>query len=208
MKYISITRLTGSEEDNKLWPLDCSALSIFSAARNYIVQNYYNRCKMGNRINTAGWLAAEPMTSMLTWSLHSYSINQLELHIKWYWENCSDAWKSLLDLVNRKWHTCLPKEKGMYRYLIMCRIWRFIVRTNRTTQYSRRIGQNTGTSNILKNVNMKATTNAFVNAYLHSTKKYLSHSHFHFLMPPRAETPINLQTNVKRQTKTTSRLQN
>jgi hypothetical protein len=28
---------------------------------------------------------------------------------------------------------------------------------------------------------MKATTNAFVNAYLHSTKSNLSHSHFPFL---------------------------
>ncbi|KAL0557948.1 hypothetical protein IC582_006507 [Cucumis melo] len=30
--------------------------------------------------------------------------------------------------------TCFPMLKGMYLYLIMCMIWRFIVRTNRTIQ--------------------------------------------------------------------------
>lgn len=44
-----------------------------------------------------------------------------------------------------------------------------MVRRKRTIQYNNRIGQNTGTSKILKNVKVNATTNAFVNAYLHGS---------------------------------------
>ena len=49
-------------------------------------------------------------------------------------------------------YVALPKLNGTYRYLIICLIWRFMVITKRTMKYSRRMGQNTGTSNILKNV--------------------------------------------------------
>jgi hypothetical protein len=61
----------------------------------------------------------------------------------------------------------------MYLYLIMCLICRFIVSTKSTIQYSSRMGQNTGTSKIEKNVKEKATTNAFVSAYLHEKSAHI-----------------------------------
>lgn len=61
-------------------------------------------------------------------------------------------------------------------YLIMCRICLFIVRTKRTSQYMRRIGQKTGTSKMGKKVMKKAMTKAFVAAYLRvsNVKKVLT----------------------------------
>lgn len=61
-----------------------------------------------------------------------------------------------------------------------------MVRTKRTIQYSNSIGQKTGTSKILKNVKVNATTNAFVNAYLDKHKAWPRHE---------AETSNYLETN-------------
>jgi len=48
----------------------------------------------------------------------------------------------------------LPNEIGTYLCLYMCIICRFIVMKNSTPKYINSIGQNTGTSNIEKNVIM------------------------------------------------------
>ena len=55
---------------------------------------------------------------------------------------------------------------GTYRYLIMCRICRFIVKKKRTNQYSNKIGQNTGTSNTAKKVAANPMQNALHDEYL------------------------------------------
>lgn len=48
--------------------------------------------------------------------------------------------------------TFLPVLNGRYLYLIMCLICRFIVTVNSSNQYSSRMGQNTGTSNMVNSV--------------------------------------------------------
>ena len=48
----------------------------------------------------------------------------------------------------------------------MCLIWRFMVKKKSAMKYKRRIGQNTGMSNILKKVKKNAMTTALVEAYL------------------------------------------
>lgn len=56
----------------------------------------------------------------------------------------------------------------MYLYLIMCLICLFIVAAKRSNQYISKIGQNTGTSNILKKVIKNAMMKDLVKAYLFS----------------------------------------
>ncbi len=51
---------------------------------------------------------------------------------------------------------CFPKLMGTYLCLYMCNICRFIVMKNNIKKYNSSIGQNTGTSNILKNVMINA----------------------------------------------------
>lgn len=67
--------------------------------------------------------------------------------------------------------TCFPRLKGMYLYFIMCAIWRLIVRTNRTIQQQRSIGQKTGMSKKEKNVITKAMKKALVMEYLPVTMR-------------------------------------
>jgi len=55
-----------------------------------------------------------------------------------------------------------PILNGMYRYLIMCMIWRFIVRKVSTKKYITSIGQKTGTSKISKNVRENASNVDFI----------------------------------------------
>jgi len=59
----------------------------------------------------------------------------------------------------------LPNVNGIYRYFIMCLIWRFIVKQKRMIKYMTRIGQNTGTLKTSKNVQMKPIIMAFVAEY-------------------------------------------
>lgn len=73
--------------------------------------------------------------------------------------------------LDKKGLTCFPKENGTYLYIIMCRICLLIVSVNSTIQQKRRIGQKTGTSNALKNVNTKAMQKALVIEYLHTGKQ-------------------------------------
>lgn len=54
----------------------------------------------------------------------------------------------LLYQCRRSAPTFLPVLNGKYLYLIMCLICRFIVTVNSSSQYSSRMGQNTGTSNM------------------------------------------------------------
>ena len=49
-------------------------------------------------------------------------------------------------------YVCFPKLNGIYLYLIMCLICRFIVTKKSTNQYMSKMGQKTGTSNIGKKV--------------------------------------------------------
>jgi hypothetical protein len=63
------------------------------------------------------------------------------------------------------WYLALPQLNGRYLYLIMCRICRFMVRKKRTQKYRARIGQNTATSNTLKNVMVKAIHTALIHWY-------------------------------------------
>ena len=56
----------------------------------------------------------------------------------------------------------------MYLYLIMCLICLFIVAAKRSNQYISKMGQNTGTSNILKKVIKNAMMKDLVKAYLFS----------------------------------------
>ena len=63
------------------------------------------------------------------------------------------------------WYFAFPQVKGKYRYLIMCLIWRFIVKNKRTQKYNNRMGQNTATSKIEKNVIANEIQTAFVQLY-------------------------------------------
>jgi hypothetical protein len=54
----------------------------------------------------------------------------------------------------------------------MCLICRFIVTTKSSSQYNSRIGQNTGTSKMLKNVMTSPIMNDFVEDHLQSTGVY------------------------------------
>ena len=63
-------------------------------------------------------------------------------------------------------HTFFPVEKGRYRYLIICLTCRFIVRKNSTSQYTTRMGQNTGTSKNGKKVAQNPKQKALHEEYL------------------------------------------
>ena len=63
------------------------------------------------------------------------------------------------------WYFAFPQVKGKYLYLIMCLIWRFIVKNKRTQKYNNRMGQNTATSKIEKNVIANEIQTAFVQLY-------------------------------------------
>ena len=64
-------------------------------------------------------------------------------------------------------HTCFPKSKGRYLYLIMCLICRLIVMPTSTSQYISRIGQNTGMSRKGKSVAVRPMRNALEDIILH-----------------------------------------
>mmetsp|Transcript_1177 Transcript_1177/g.7640 ORF Transcript_1177/g.7640 Transcript_1177/m.7640 type:complete len:106 (-) Transcript_1177:2634-2951(-) len=65
----------------------------------------------------------------------------------------------------------------MYLYLIMCLICLFIVATKSSNQYISKIGQKTGTSNMLTKVMKNATMKDLVKAYLYpDTCNYVSQS--------------------------------
>ena len=117
---------------------------------------------------TSGQRVAESYSTMF----RKHTIHQTSYNLNSIKESLSNSFRGFtVSTCYRERLTCLPKEKGIYRYLIMCRIWRFIVKINKTIQYSRRIGQKTGTSKMLKNVSTNATQSAFVNAYLQSNRE-------------------------------------
>ena len=70
--------------------------------------------------------------------------------------------------------TFLPQLNGTYLYLIMCLIWRRMVTNSSTSQYRRRIGQKTGTSNMGKKVATKPRRNALTEECLHAGRAGLS----------------------------------
>lgn len=66
--------------------------------------------------------------------------------------------------------TFLPVLKGIYLYLIICRICLRIVMKSNTSQYRSRIGQNTGMSKMGNRVVVVPINTALVQLYLHSTR--------------------------------------
>lgn len=74
----------------------------------------------------------------------------------------------LLYQCSRSAPTFLPVLNGKYLYLIMCLICRFIVTVNSSSQYSSRMGQNTGTSNMGNSVIAIPIQMDFIDDHLHT----------------------------------------
>eukprot|EP00879_Flechtneria_rotunda_P030806 GHRR01033490.1.p1 GENE.GHRR01033490.1~~GHRR01033490.1.p1 ORF type:complete len:128 (-),score=28.51 GHRR01033490.1:193-576(-) len=72
-------------------------------------------------------------------------------------------------------HTFLPTVNGRYRYLIMCLICRFMVTTKSSNQYINSMGQNTGTSNIVKKVINRPIQIDLIDDHLQDTTARIEH---------------------------------